>query len=318
MGKDGMVHLASPATAAFTAIKGEITEPSLEICERALKDCFAAVASGAQAVQPTRWKNRPYEKPDYKKLLSIVGEKTTESSFSGTPFYLQADNVDTDQIIPAKYLTETEKEIFGQHCLEDAPIASNDRLKLSRSQILVAGENFGCGSSREHAPWALSAAGIKCVIARSFARIFYNNMLANGLLCIEVTKETIAKLHGVIACGNEHGDILSDGAAAALGSMGMMCSSAINPDTGAAMFESGAGTAPTLAGQNKANPLGRILTAAMMLRHIGAINGADAIESAVNKVLRDGYRTADLFSNIDDPAKLLGTSAMGEMVLTYI
>ena len=82
---------------------------------------------------------------------------------------------------------------------------------------------------------------------------------------------TPAKLHGVIACGNEHGDILSDGAASALGSMGMMCSSAINPDTGAAMFESGAGTAPTLAGQNKANPLGRILTAAMMLRHIGAI-----------------------------------------------
>jgi len=129
---------------------------------------------------------------------------------------------------------------------------------------------------------------------------------------------TPAKLHGVIACGNEHGDILSDGAAAALGSMGMMCSSAINPDTGAAMFESGAGTAPTLAGQDKANPLGRILTAAMMLRHIGAANGANAIESAVNKVLRDGYRTADLFSSIDDPKKLLGTSAMGETVLSYV
>ncbi len=129
---------------------------------------------------------------------------------------------------------------------------------------------------------------------------------------------TPAKLHGVIACGNEHGDILSDGAAAALGSMGMMCSSAINPDTGAAMFESGAGTAPTLAGQDKANPLGRILTAAMMLRHIGAINGANAIENAVNKVLRDGYRTADLLSSVDDSKKLLGTSAMGEIVLSYV
>jgi 3-isopropylmalate dehydrogenase len=75
---------------------------------------------------------------------------------------------------------------------------------------------------------------------------------------------TPAALHGVIACGNEHGDILSDGTAAALGSMGMMCSSAINPDNNAAMFESGAGTAPTLANQDKANPIGRILTAAMM------------------------------------------------------
>lgn len=129
---------------------------------------------------------------------------------------------------------------------------------------------------------------------------------------------TPAKLHAVIACGNEHGDILSDGAASALGSMGLMCSSAINPDTGEAMFESGAGTAPTLAGQDKANPLGRILTGALMLRHIGAKRGAQAIEDAVNKVLQEGYRTGDLFTEKDDPAKLLGTSGMGEKVLSYI
>lgn len=129
---------------------------------------------------------------------------------------------------------------------------------------------------------------------------------------------TPEKLHGVIACGNEHGDILSDGAATALGSMGMMCSSAINPETQAAMFESGAGTAPTLAGQNKANPIGRILTAAMMLRHIGAINGADSIEEAVNKTLKAGWRTADLASLTDDPKAILGTSEMGEKVLLYM
>jgi 3-isopropylmalate dehydrogenase len=130
---------------------------------------------------------------------------------------------------------------------------------------------------------------------------------------------TPAKLHGVIACGNEHGDILSDGASSALGSMGMMCSSAINPDTGSSMFESGAGTAPTLAGQDKANPLGRILTAALMLRHIGAPKGAQSIEDAVNKILKDGYRTGDLFSSVsDDPKKLLGTSAMGDKVLSYM
>jgi 3-isopropylmalate dehydrogenase len=129
---------------------------------------------------------------------------------------------------------------------------------------------------------------------------------------------TPAKLHGVIACGNEHGDILSDGAAAALGSMGMMCSSAINPDTGAAMFESGAGTAPTLAGQDKANPLGRILTGAMMLRHIGAPTGADAIEKAVNKVLTEGWRTGDLASASDAPGMIIGTSVMGEKVLANL
>ena len=135
---------------------------------------------------------------------------------------------------------------------------------------------------------------------------------ANALLFTPV------KLHGVIACGNEHGDILSDGAAAALGSMGLMCSSAINPDTGAAMFESGAGTAPTLTGQDKANPLGRILTAAMMLRHIGATNGAAAIEKAVNEVLRDGWRTGDLASASDTPEMILGTSAMGDKVISKL
>ncbi len=125
---------------------------------------------------------------------------------------------------------------------------------------------------------------------------------------------TPAKLNGVIACGNEHGDILSDGAAAAMGSMGLMCSSSINPDTGAALFESGAGTAPTLAGQDKANPLGRILTGAQLLRHLGAKIGAAAIENAVNKVLMAGYRTGDLFTKADDPAKLLGTQAIADKV----
>ena len=129
---------------------------------------------------------------------------------------------------------------------------------------------------------------------------------------------TPSKLHGVIACGNEHGDILSDGAASAVGSMGMMCSSSINPDTKAAFFESGAGTAPTIAGQDKANPLGRILTAALMLRHIGAISGAAAIENAVNKTLHDGFRTCDIITSTDDVSKLLGTSAMGKKVLSNL
>ncbi len=127
-----------------------------------------------------------------------------------------------------------------------------------------------------------------------------------------------ASLHGVIACGNEHGDILSDGAAGALGSMGLMCSSAVNPDTGAAMFESGAGTAPDLAGQDKANPLGRILTAAMMLRHLGSVKGAAAIELAVGNVLRRKFRTGDLLGEDEKGATLVGTREMGKLVLKEI
>ena len=129
---------------------------------------------------------------------------------------------------------------------------------------------------------------------------------------------TPAELHGVVACGNEHGDILSDGAAAAMGSMGMMCSSAINPENGMAMFESGAGTAPTLAGQYKANPIGRILTAEMMLRYIGAVRGADAISSVVKTVLMNGWRTADIASQDDVSERILGTHHMGQKILKYL
>jgi len=127
-----------------------------------------------------------------------------------------------------------------------------------------------------------------------------------------------AKLQGVITGGNAHLDILSDGDAEAMGSLGLMCASAINPDTGQAMFESGAGTAPTLVGQNKANPIGRILAGKMMLQHIRALKGAEAIEKAVKRVFEEGYRTADLFSNKDDPKKLLGTSEIGKRILSYI
>ena len=129
---------------------------------------------------------------------------------------------------------------------------------------------------------------------------------------------TPAKLHGVIACGNEHGDILSDGAASALGSMGMMCSSAVNPDTGEAMFESGAGTAPTLAGKDIANPVGRILTGAMMLRHIGAPKGAKLIEWSVKKALEFGYRTADIVRKDSEFDQLVGTQEMGHEIKKFV
>lgn len=192
MGKDGMVHLSSPATTALSAIEGKITEPSVELCKRVLDDIKKFRKPATQA-HPTDWKEVSFTKPDYSTLLAKLG-KGKEIDFSGRVFYLPADNVDTDQIIPAKYLTETRKEEFGKHCLEDAPISAADRPKIFQSKVLVTKENFGCGSSREHAPWALEGAGIKCVIASSFARIFETNMFANGLLCVTLSKEIISQL----------------------------------------------------------------------------------------------------------------------------
>ncbi|XLQ19863.1 MAG: isocitrate/isopropylmalate family dehydrogenase [Candidatus Moraniibacteriota bacterium] len=120
-----------------------------------------------------------------------------------------------------------------------------------------------------------------------------------------------SKLHGVIACGNEHGDILSDGAAEIFGGMGLMCSSAINPDNGVAMFESGAGTAVDIAGKDLINPLGRIWTAGMMLEHKQMPNGATAITNAVTKTLQQGYATKDFATS---GSKIVGTKEMGEMI----
>ncbi len=93
------------------------------------------------------------------------------------------DNIDTDVIIPARYLGHTEPEILGQHCME--PLDPNFHTKATKGDMIVAGWNFGCGSSREHAPLAISALGIPVVIARSFARIFYRNAFNKGLALLE-------------------------------------------------------------------------------------------------------------------------------------
>jgi 3-isopropylmalate/(R)-2-methylmalate dehydratase small subunit len=186
------VHLVSPATAAMTAVNGVISEPTADFCSRAINYLKVDLTNWT-LTRPSGWQNVPFTKPNYTDLLTKFGVGEV-NDFSGKVFYLPEANVDTDQIIPAKYLTETDKQAFGKHCLEDAPISAENRPKLFGSQILVAGENFGCGSSREHAPWALEGAGIRCVIAPSFARIFENNMFANGLLCITLPKSAIVEL----------------------------------------------------------------------------------------------------------------------------
>ncbi|WP_029232728.1 3-isopropylmalate dehydratase small subunit [Butyrivibrio sp. VCB2006] len=93
------------------------------------------------------------------------------------------DNVDTDVIIPARYLNSTQAQELAAHCMED--IDKDFAKNVKEGDIIVADKNFGCGSSREHAPIAIKASGISCVIAKSFARIFYRNSINIGLPIIE-------------------------------------------------------------------------------------------------------------------------------------
>ena len=93
------------------------------------------------------------------------------------------DDVNTDEIIPARYLNRIDPAFLGAHCMEDADPEFVG--KLEPGDVIVAGKNFGCGSSREHAPLAIKAAGVACVVARSFARIFFRNAINIGLPLLE-------------------------------------------------------------------------------------------------------------------------------------
>jgi len=100
--------------------------------------------------------------------------------------YKYGNNVDTDVIIPARYLNVATHEHLAQHCMED--IDATFSKTVEKGDLIVAGDNFGCGSSREHAPIAIKAAGIEAVIAKNFARIFFRNAINIGLPIIECPK----------------------------------------------------------------------------------------------------------------------------------
>lgn len=97
--------------------------------------------------------------------------------------YKYGDNVDTDVIIPARHLNDPDPKALASHCMED--IDKDFAKTVEEGDIMVAGANFGCGSSREHAPLAIKVSGIKCVIAKSYARIFYRNAINIGLPILE-------------------------------------------------------------------------------------------------------------------------------------
>ncbi|OJF70622.1 3-isopropylmalate dehydratase small subunit [Alteromonas sp. V450] len=118
------------------------------------------------------------------------------------------DNVDTDQLLPKQFLTEISRKGFGKHLLHDIryldqyeqvpnPDCVLNKTEYSGAEIFIAGDNFGCGSSREHAPWALADFGIKVIIAKSFADIFYTNCLNNQILPVALVGHAVDTLASV-------------------------------------------------------------------------------------------------------------------------
>jgi len=105
--------------------------------------------------------------------------------------YKFGNDINTDEIIPARHLTSTDPEFLGRHCMEDADPGFVKKVK--KGDIIVGGRNFGCGSSREHAPISIKGCGVSCVIAESFARIFYRNSINVGLPIFE-SKEASSEI----------------------------------------------------------------------------------------------------------------------------
>jgi len=117
------------------------------------------------------------------------------TNFSGDALFLNRNDINTDEIIPARYLTAGSKAELKAHLLEDLKIDGFDpRVDIKGKGVIITRSNFGCGSSREHAVWALEINGIGMVIAESFARIFYRNMFACGLLAVQLPADAIAAI----------------------------------------------------------------------------------------------------------------------------
>ena len=128
-------------------------------------------------------------------------EKFTE--LKSIPSYLSLQNIDTDMIIPKQFLKTIKRTGLGKSLFYEMRYDENGKINgdfilnkdpYNKSKILIAGKNFGCGSSREHAPWALSDFGIKCIISSSFADIFYNNCFKNGILPIQIDEHIVIEL----------------------------------------------------------------------------------------------------------------------------
>jgi 3-isopropylmalate dehydratase len=220
-GPGGRTHLMSPATAAATAIRGYISDP---------RDYPPiAHARGQLAVEPSpsleptqqtqRQINDPAEASSSESVepyTAIVSGTTEFHTLRGVAAPIHLSNVDTDMIIPGKYLAVVKKDGLGKALFTtirykvgtSEPISTfilNQSPWTQAKFLIVTGENFGCGSSREHAAWALKDFGIRVVLAPSFAGIFLNNAFKNGVLCVVFPKGLLLELanHAEMKPGSE-------------------------------------------------------------------------------------------------------------------
>jgi 3-isopropylmalate/(R)-2-methylmalate dehydratase small subunit len=126
-----------------------------------------------------------------------------KKTFGGPAIFLDRSDINTDEIIPAKYLTEVTKEALKPYCLEDLKLEGFDPRgeQLKKARVVVSRANFGCGSSREHAPWVFEVNDIHTIIAESYARIFRQNMFNGGMLAIELPKVDLDRLFSLEKLG---------------------------------------------------------------------------------------------------------------------
>ncbi len=115
-------------------------------------------------------------------------------NFNGEVLFLDRSDINTDEIIPAKYLTEISKAALKPYLLEDLKLDNFSTSDIPGKSVIITRENFGCGSSREHAPWALEVNGINLVLAENFARIFKQNMFNCGMMAVELDKKIIENI----------------------------------------------------------------------------------------------------------------------------
>ena len=129
-----------------------------------------------------------------------------QKTFGGSAIFLDRSDINTDEIIPAKYLTEVTKEALRPYILEDLILDGFDPKgeQLKNATVVVSRENFGCGSSREHAPWVFEVNDVHTIIAESYARIFRQNMFNCGMLAIELPKADIDQLMAL----QQQGDVV--------------------------------------------------------------------------------------------------------------
>lgn len=206
-GNGGRTHLVSPAMAAAAAVTGGLTDvrkiemAKLESKQTVFSDILNAMDSLPDAVQKS-----VNEREKVKHISDGEGLSKQFTRVEGKVAKLDIQNIDTDMIIPKQFLKTIKRSGLGVSAFYEMRYEMKDGKEVERSdfilnkdgyrdtKILVTGDNFGCGSSREHAPWAIGDFGIKCIISTSFADIFYNNCFKNGMLPIILPREQVEEL----------------------------------------------------------------------------------------------------------------------------